>query len=132
FRFASSATGLHHSSHSFAHWYVNVRDYAPFSVSLLRGLGEKRMFEVLADEWRRRRRATRWLVRHTVGRRGRTTIPIPLLKAGIRVGQFAPMSSFSRATCAALANVLYWDGVATALERGASTTTFNAIARTAA
>ena len=63
---------------------------------------------------------TRWLVRRTVGRRGRTTAAIGLLKAGIRLGCLAPMSTFSRGVCSAMANVLYWEGVAQELGCGRS------------
>ena len=120
FRFNAKATGLHYSSRSFAGWSATHRAYGQLHAGLFRRLGEDAMYRLLAREWSRRHRLTRWLVRRTVGRRGRLTIATGVLGTCVRLGALAPMSSLSHAMCAALANMLYWDGVAQELGRGAA------------
>ena len=118
FRFNAKATGLHYSSRSFDRWCETTRDYAPFSIRLFRRLGDERMRELLAGDWAARHRLTRWLVRQTVGRNGRVAAAATVLTLGIRLGSLAPMSRFSHAVCAAMANLFYWDGVAKELGCG--------------
>jgi glycosyltransferase involved in cell wall biosynthesis len=120
FRFNASATGLHHSSRSFAGWSATHRAYGQLDVGLFRRLGEDAMYQLLAGDWSRRHPLTRWLVRRTVGRRGRLTIATGVLGVCVRVGTLVPMSRFSHAVCAALANMLYWDGVTQELGHGAA------------
>ncbi len=120
FRFNALAAGLHHSSRSSAGWSATHRGYGRLSVGLFRRLGDDAMYRLLAGEWSGRHPLTRWLVRKTVGRRGRLTIATGILRACIWLGLLAPMSKFSHAACAAVANMLYWDSVAQELGHSAS------------
>ena len=120
FRFNASAKGLHYSSRSFAGWSATHRAYGRLHAGLFRRLGEDTMYRILVGDWSRRHPLTRWLVRRTVGRRGRLSIATTVLGAAVRLGAFAPMSRFSHTVCAALANMLYWDGVAQELGHGAA------------
>jgi GT2 family glycosyltransferase len=120
FRFNPAATGLHHNAHSFEAWCSTQRDYGRFSVELFRRLGEDSMLDLFARDWADRRGLTRWLVRNTVGCPRQNGLATAVLKAGIRLGTLWPMSAFSYAACSALANMLYWDGVARELACGHS------------
>lgn len=115
FRFNPAARGLHYSSRSFGGWRKTHAMYGHLDVEILRRLGEDTMYRRLGSDWRRRRGATRWIVRRSAGQPACMGVLVAALRGCVLLGTVAPGSVFSRAACAALANVLYWDGIARTL-----------------
>ncbi|MFQ5912219.1 MAG: glycosyltransferase family 2 protein [Nitrospinota bacterium] len=120
FRFNPAARAVHDVSQSFAAWFSVQSAYGPLDVQVLRRSGEMAMYGLLAEEWRNRHTLTRWLVRRSAGRRFRTAVAILILRGCVQLGRISPKTRFSRAACGALANLLYWSGVAEALEKHSS------------
>jgi cellulose synthase/poly-beta-1,6-N-acetylglucosamine synthase-like glycosyltransferase len=115
FRFNPAARGYHYSSRSLDSWVRACCAQGKFGGKVLGRLGDVEMHRVLAEEWRSRHRLTRGLVRWGARRPARTAAAVLALRGCIRMGMLAPASAFSRAACAGMANLLYWDGMAEAL-----------------
>ncbi len=120
FRFNPAAKGYHHSARSFEAWARTHSIYGRLDAEIFSRSGEAAMYRLLADGWRARHWLTRGLVRWAAAQPSRSAAARLALRCCIRMGTLAPMSAFSRAACAAFANLLYWHGVTTALDRDAS------------
>jgi cellulose synthase/poly-beta-1,6-N-acetylglucosamine synthase-like glycosyltransferase len=120
FRFNPAARGYHHSVRPLAVWMQGCSTQGRLEGQVLGQLGTAEMDKVLADEWQSRHQLTRSLVRWSTGQPARTAAAKLVLSGCIRLGTIAPKSAFSRAACAAMANLLYWDGLAQSLGGGRS------------
>jgi GT2 family glycosyltransferase len=115
FIFNPAAKGYHFSTRSYSGWATAHAEYGRTNVEILRRSGQAEMYKALRNDWRDRHPLTRalagWATRGPV----RFLVASKGLSVLAHLGMLAPMSRFSQLTCAALANVLYWNGVHGAL-----------------
>jgi glycosyltransferase involved in cell wall biosynthesis len=112
FRFNPRARGIHYAERSFASWSSICSAYGRCEVDLGWRIGGDFLLDELASIWRSLHPLTRWLVRRTLGQPMRRSAAILALRSFVRAARIAPRSPSSLAACGALANLLYWGGVA--------------------
>jgi glycosyltransferase involved in cell wall biosynthesis len=112
FRFNPRARGIHYAERSFASWSNICSAYGRCEVDLGRQIGGGHLLAELESIWRSLHPLTRWVVRTTLGQPMRRSAAILALRSFVRAARVAPKSSLSLAACGALANLLYWGGVA--------------------
>jgi GT2 family glycosyltransferase len=115
FVFNPRAIAYHHSSRGFASWCAAHAIYGKTDVVILRRSEEQYMYAALRREWRNRHPLTRLLARWASDNGPRYRFVTKFLAALVHLAKLAPNSPLSRVTCAALANVLYWNGVRSTL-----------------
>jgi GT2 family glycosyltransferase len=111
FRFRPSARVLHHVSRSLESWCRMHRAYGEAEPRIF---GEEDAF--LTDNFGRLHRATKLLVRATAGQAAAAPAA-RALRGALLAAERAGTARGTHAVCSALANLLFWDALATALGR---------------
>lgn len=117
FRFNPKARGLHHAERSLDAWINMHKSYGALEVQIFGGLGDDELVDVLAHNWSTIHPATRWLVRHSLGRPLRHAAASRLLKGFLELGAAVGKPVGAEQACGALANLTYWQASVDALGR---------------
>jgi glycosyltransferase involved in cell wall biosynthesis len=115
FRFNPAARGLHHAERSLEAWSTMHARYGELEVQIFGGLGEDRLVEILAENWRHIHPLTRWLVARCIQRERRQTAARFVLSNWLKLGAATRAPVGASEVCGALANLIYWESCARAL-----------------